>query len=186
MKWLPVFAVSVLVGCAEVRIMDVDFVSNEVVVINGKRFPLRSRSDGCEVRKRFPAAEQLIFRNIRNCRFSSMWRLVDYKASDRDEDAARIGVIFYYYIVLSDGSSHPVKWYGRYSDHAYLAGPSSERCLDVKCSSFSGSFSESEVENSYLHLWCNFDETTGAELLNVVEKYCAAGGGDNDIYLMPY
>ena len=100
MKWLPVFAVSVLVGCAEVRIMDVDFVSNEVVVINGKRFPLRSRSDGCEVRKRFPAAEQLIFRNIRNCRFSSMWRLVDYKASDRDEDAARIGVIFYYYIVL--------------------------------------------------------------------------------------
>ncbi len=174
-----------LMGCAEVRVLDIDFVGQNCVSVNGREFPLESKTDGFIVRSSFPDAEEVVFRNFDNCTMMSVWRLIDieYPAG---EESRGIHAIYRYYIKMRDGRIRPIKWYGRFSDLSYFGEKTFDTCCEVDCTDFKGDFQTNSLQNTYLHIMFDIQHTAGSSILDIIKRYDELSGGDSDVYLLPY
>lgn len=185
MRLLFLLIVMALVGCSRVSVLEIDFIAHDSVLANGKRFLLRTKEDGYRLRRHFPEAEEIRFRNVDNCRMSDIWNLIDVRHPTGESFEEVLNPVGSYIFVMRDGRLRSIKWFGRFSDPVWGEKIDAGKCLEVDCVEFAGTFPAVD-DGSFLHLKFRVKDTAGAILMDIIEQYDAAGGGEKDIYLLPY
>lgn len=175
-------------GCTEINTLEVEFSTNNSVVANGEKFVLDTREDGFMIRSRFPAAEKIIFKGLEHCRMSAVWNLIDVRRPKEClTKVERLKPVGCYEVVDRAGKNRSVKWYGRFSDSSHLNDYDQSQCLEVDCANSLDDFHPRIVDaGCFLHVRFSVDDTPGELILDVLEKFDAAGGSGNDVYLLPY
>lgn len=178
--------VSLLVGCSHISDLEVEFKGHGYVSVNREEFVLRSSEDGYRIRKHFPQARLICFKGIEKCQMSEVWNLIDAHCNESKSKIDLLPQIDEYVLILRNGLQRRIKWFGRYSDSFYLNEYDQINCIEIDCADSSREIPVIRDRHSFLHLKFEVKSTSGAVILDAIEKFDEAGGADNDVYLLPY
>lgn len=173
-----------VLGCirsGEMGVIEIEFEDGGIVLANGIRFPLTSKQDGGEIIETFPNAKKIRIKNLQNCNFSDLWKIVDHQNEDKLTNPIS------YEVLLSSGTIKEIKFNGRASDPLWMGKVDKQLSFDIDSrDDFPDMKSLQNGTNTYLQIWCEISSAKGSQILRIVEKYILQAGRSNDIYLMPY
>lgn len=180
-----VFFISALIsGCMSydnTDVIELDFVSNRIVIANGKKFPLQSKSDGGKIIDAFPKATRIRFKNMQNALFSDIWNIVDY-----DSFCINSRIPLSYEIILSSGKVKKIKFFGRASDPLWMGRIDTQIPISVQsdCELITKELVQDKM--TYLQIWCEVHAAKGYDILKIIEIYLSYTNEANEVYLLPY
>lgn len=173
-----------VVGCVrsdEIGVIEIEFEADGTVLANGIRFPLTSKRDGGKILEAFQDAQRIRIKNLQDCNFSDLWKMVDH------QNDGKLTSPISYEVLVPSGTIKEIKFNGRASDPLWMGRVDEQLSVDIDSKNdFQGMEPLQNGTNTYLQIWCEISSAKGSQIIKIIGEYIIQAGCSSDIYLLPY
>ena len=177
------FLCFILLGCgrndklrdADVLRIDVEFESRCSVLANGVRYDFDGLSTAYKIRRRYFRARKIVFKGIDRVQLDDIRAFEDYEPLDP------VIMVCSYAAIDKDGVERDFDFYpphfprGRGRLMVFAESGENKNLASV--------ISPASVSNTYLIIRCEFGRTSGARIMEIVDKYYACTASRQKFYV---